>query len=260
MRSALSPTVPALVTGASSGIGEAMARALADRGHHVVAVARRRDRLEALAGAMAASAGQVEPMVADLGTDAGVSAVEERLQDGRAWVLVNNAGFGSRGRFTELDRAREVDEVRLNVVALHRLTAAVLPGCVTHGTGGVLNVASTAAFQPVPYMATYGATKAFVLHFTEALAVEVAGSGVRITALCPGATRTEFGEVAGNARQIEMAMPMGPAKVAAAGLRAFDRNQTICIPGAANAAGAFTVRLVPRAVVRRVVAPLFKPR
>jgi len=237
-----------------------MARALAGRGHHVVAVARRRDRLQALAAEMAPSGGLIEPMVADLGTEAGMSAVAERLQDGRAWVLVNNAGFGSRGRFTELDATREVDEVLLNVVALHRLTAAALPGCVAHGTGGVLNVASTAAFQPVPYMATYGATKAFVLHFTEALAVELAGSGVRVTVLCPGATRTEFGEVAGNVRQIEMAMPMGPVRVAASALRAFDRNQTICIPGAANAVGAYSVRLVPRSVVRRVVAPLFKPR
>jgi len=254
-----------LVTGASSGIGEEFARQFAERGHDMTVVARRADRLEALAGELSKKwKVAVTPLAADLSTDEGVATVEKHLATAGPWILVNNAGFGTRGRFAELDPATEIQEVRLNVVALHRLTAAVLPLCKQVGEGGVINVASTASFQPVPYMSTYAATKAFVLHFSEGLAVELKGSGVRVQVLCPGATRTEFEEVAGDNPTIFGAMAaaraMSPEAVVRASLRAFDANRTICIPGAANALMINGSRFAPRSAVRRIVAPLFSPR
>jgi uncharacterized protein len=255
------PSVPALVTGASSGIGEDFARQLAARGHDVTLVARRTDRLQALAKELRAQHSvRVSVHTADLGTHAGRAPVATMLRTKGPWLLVNNAGFGSRGRFADLDAKREVEEVELNVVALHELTAAVVPGNVAARNGAVVNVASTAAYQAIPYMATYAATKAFVLHFTEALALELHGTGARAMALCPGPTRTEFEDVAGVSVLFEKSMPMSSAAVVRSALRALDRGHAICVPGAHNLILAQGPRLVPRSALRRIIGPIFQPR
>ena len=255
------PSVPALVTGASSGIGTDFARQLAARGHAVTIVARRAERLEALADELREEHGtEVTVLATDLETEAGRAPVLEVLHSGAAWLLVNNAGFGSRGRFVDLDPEREKAEVQLNVVALHAFTAAVLPHNVAAGEGAVVNVASTAAYQAIPYMATYAATKAFVLHFTEALAQELRGTGVRALAVCPGPTRTEFETVAGVESLFDKSMPMTSASVVRSALRSLDRGHAISVPGPHNLILAQGNRLVPRAAVRRVVGLLFAPR
>lgn len=254
-------SVPALVTGASSGIGGDFARQLAARGHDVTLVARRTERLQALAKELRAQHSvKVSVHTADLGTHAGRAPVATMLRTGGPWLLVNNAGFGSRGRFADLDAKREVEEVELNVVALHELTAAALPGNVAARKGAIINVASTAAYQAIPYMATYAATKAFVLHFTEAIALELQGTGVRAMALCPGPTRTEFDDVAGVSVLFDKSLPMSAAAVVRSALRALDRGHAICVPGAHNLVLAQGPRLVPRSVLRRIIGPIFQPR
>jgi short-subunit dehydrogenase len=256
-------TVPALVTGASSGLGEGFARRLAGRGHELVLVARRTDRLERLATELRAVSGAgVEVLGADLETAAGRNRVAGRLSGGGPWLLVNNAGFGTRGRFVEQDPRREAAEITVNALAVHQLMRAALPGCVEARSGGVLNVASSAAFQPIPHMATYAATKAFVLHLTEAVACELQGGGVRVMALCPGPTRTEFGEIAGVAEDFDRIGPlsMSADRVVGAALKAFDRGDVICVPGIVNLAGATGVRFLPRFAVRRVLEPVFRER
>ena len=254
-------SVPALVTGASSGIGEEFARQLAARGHAVTLVARRVERLQALARELRRDHG-VKATVhsADLETEEGRAPVAELLRAKGPWLLVNNAGFGTRGRFADLDPERESAEVRVNVVALHEFTAAVVRGNVQAGAGAVVNVASTAAFQAIPHMATYAATKAFVLHFTEGIAQELHGTGVRALALCPGPTRTEFAEVSDNSDLFDKSMPMSSKSVVRSALRALDRGHAICVPGAHNLILAQGPRLVPRSALRRIIAPIFAPR
>ena len=256
-------SVPALVTGASSGLGEGFARRLAGRGHELVLVARRTDRLERLAEELRPLSDKpVEVLGADLETSAGRNRVIARLTGTGPWLLVNNAGFGTRGHFAEQDAKREAGEVLVNALALQQLMRAALPGCVETREGGVLNVASTAAFQPIPHMATYAATKAFVLHLTEAVATELRGTGVRVMALCPGPTRTEFGDVAGVEGDFERMGPlfMSAGSVVSTALKAFDRGDVICVPGMVNLAGATSVRVVPRFAVRRILEPVFRKR
>jgi len=251
------PSIPALVTGASSGIGEEFARQLAARGHDLTLVARRSDRLRSLARALRRDHSvTVSVRPADLGTRSGRRAVATMLRTKGPWLLVNNAGFGTRGRFADLDPDREVAEVQLNVVALHELTTAAVHGNVAAGAGAIVNVAGTAAYQPLPYMATYAATKAFVLHFTEALAQELHGTGVRALALCPGPTRTEFAEVAETQAIFDKTMPMSAQSVVRRALRALDRGHAICVPGAHNQLLAQGPRLVPRSALRRIIAPI----
>src|SRR3972149_3556718 len=188
----------ALITGAAGGIGEAFARQLAKRGHDLVLVARRRDRLEKLGAELSEAHGvEGEGVEADLADDSAVATVEERLRRGDIDLLVNDAGFGTRGEFAGLPLARELEELDVNVRALMRLTHAALGPMVGRGRGGGIHVASTGAVQPVPDLGTHAATKAFVLHFSEALHEEVKGKGVTVTCLCPGAVKTEFQQVAG---------------------------------------------------------------
>ncbi|MBJ7608781.1 MAG: SDR family oxidoreductase [Candidatus Dormibacteraeota bacterium] len=254
------PSVAALVTGASSGIGAEFARQLAARGHDLTLVARRVDRLQTLAKTLRRDhAITVSVHPADLETAEGRAPVVALLRTAGPWLLINNAGFGSRGRFVDLDPDREVAEVELNVVALHELTTAVLAANVALGQGGVVNVASTAAYQAIPYMATYAATKAFVLTFTEAIAHELHGSGVRAMALCPGPTRTEFVSVAGVESLFDKSMPMTSAAVVRSALRTLDRGHAICVPGAHNLLLAQGPRLVPRSALRRVIGTIFAP-
>ncbi|MEZ5218956.1 MAG: SDR family NAD(P)-dependent oxidoreductase [Ilumatobacteraceae bacterium] len=199
------PFTAALVTGASSGIGEAFVRQLATAGIPVVAVARREDRLEALA----AEYPSVEVLVADLTDRDDLARVERRVSDAGSPIdlVVNNAGFGTSGEVADLDPDRLVREVELNVVALLRLSHAAAGSMVSAGRGWIVNVSSVASFQAMPGLATYSATKAFVTSFTEALNAEVRSAGVIVTALCPGLTRTEFQAVssAGDGRRVRPA-------------------------------------------------------
>jgi short-subunit dehydrogenase len=242
----------ALVTGASSGIGHAFARALADRGHDLVLVARDEGRLKELAGLVATDA---EVLPADLADREQLAAVEERLRDQSRPVdlLVNNAGFGTTGKFVDLPIDEEDREIRLNVLALTRLAGAALPGMIERRRGGVINVASIAAFQPTPGTATYGATKSYVLNFTQALREELRGTGVKALVLCPGFTKTEFQEHANyEVKGLATRLWQTAEAVADAGLKALDRDSGVCVPGAANKAAAAATHLVPRRLLPRV--------
>ncbi len=248
-----------LVTGASSGIGSELARELAARAYNVVLVARRAERLTALAEELRLTHGiHADTDPCDL-TDAGArDALVARLEAGeRAIVGVcNNAGFGTVATFHESDLEREQDVVRLNVEAVHHLTGAFLPRMVADGAGAVLNLGSTAAFQPLPGFATYAASKAFVQSFSEAVHTELSGTGVSVTTLSPGFTRTEFGESA-NAGDKEAAMPdflfMDAPAVARAGVEAMVAGRRTAIPGLANRASMLGGRMAPRSLLLPLV-------
>jgi short-subunit dehydrogenase len=259
--------ITALVTGASSGIGDAIAQALAQRRvGGLILVARSVDKMERLAEELRERHGTVVNVIAaDLSRPSAPQELkaETDRRGLRVDLLVNNAGFGSYGLFTTRPAEQEVDMVMVNVAAVVGLTRLYLPEIVARGRGGVLTVASTAAFQPVPYMATYGATKAFVLSFTEALWAEMRDGGhnnIHVSCLCPGMTATEFGANVGSDRGRMESLPAATAEeVAEAGLTAWERNAPSFIYGAANAAGAFSVRLAPRPMVARMGALLMRP-
>jgi short-subunit dehydrogenase len=247
----------ALVTGASAGIGEGFAHHLARRGYEVVLVARRRDRLEALAARLPTGATSI--LAADLATEPGVAAVEARLRAGDVDLLVNNAGFGTLGDFWSLPLARELEELDVNVRALMRLTHAALGTMVPRRRGAIINVASTAAFQSIPHEATYAATKAFVLHFSEAVHDEVAPHGVTVTTLCPGPVKTEFMDVAGiDVDQVPSLAWQTVDQVVEAALDSMAAGRAFVIPGTVNRVGAATPRFVPRAIARRIAGSLIQ--
>jgi short-subunit dehydrogenase len=252
----------ALVTGASVGIGRAFAVALAERGDDLVLVARDAARLEELAAELAADHGiAADVLAADLLDDAGLAAVEARLADADHPVdlLVNNAGFGTYGRFAELDVAREVQEVELNVVALLRLTHAALGAMEARHAGAILNVASLAAYQPNPVSATYGATKAFVHSFTHAIREEARGSGVTVMLVCPGYTHTEFHERAGlGATTIPEFAWQSADTVVATALRDLDRGRSVSIPGVLNQTAAALSSASPAGITRRVAGVIVR--
>jgi short-subunit dehydrogenase len=248
----------AVVTGASSGIGAAFARALDARGYSLLLVARRRERLEELARTLQ----RAEVLTADLGDEAEVARVAAHaLQLGDVELLVNNAGFATNGDFLALDGARETAMVKLNALTPLELAQKLLPAMVARKAGGVINVSSIGAFQPVPYMATYGATKAFLLSWSEALAHELRNTGVRVTCVCPGPTATEFFEVA-NVDPMMAKMPhvMSADAVVARTLDAFDDGRAVLVPGLINWLTAFVTRIFPRVVIRVVTGRLFAPR
>ena len=248
----------AVVTGASSGIGAAFARALDRRGHPLLLVARRRERLEALAATLS----RAEVLTADLGDEAEVARVAAHaLALGEVELLINSAGFGSNGAFLALDGAREVEMVKLNALAPLLLAQRLVPAMVARGAGGVINVSSIAAFQAVPYMATYGASKAFLLSWSEALAHELGGSGVRVLAVCPGPTATEFFDVASmNPALKKLPHVVSAERLVARTLAAFDGGRAVLVPGLVNWLTAFVNRLVPRRLVLAVTARMFAPR
>ena len=252
----------ALVTGASAGIGRAFADGLAARGHDVVLVARDASRLEELAGELTAAHGvAADVLAADLLTDDGVTAVATRLgdPDHPVDILVNNAGFGTYGRFAELDVAREVEEVELNVVALLRLTHAALEAMERRRAGAILNIASLAAYQPNPISATYGATKAFVHSFTHAVREEARGTGVTVMLVCPGYTHTEFHDRAGlGPSDVPEWVWQSADTVVAAALRDLDRGRAVSIPGLLNQAAAAMSSAAPAGVTRRVAGMVIK--
>jgi short-subunit dehydrogenase len=250
------PTVPvdyrnttALVTGASSGLGEEFARQLAARGANLVLVARRLDRLEALAAELRAERGvSVTVVEADLSRADAVTALAQRLDSLGLSIdtLVNNAGFATRNRFEDEDPARIAEEIDLNVGALVGISRRFYPQLLTSAKGALINVASTGAYQPVPRMAVYGATKAFVLSFTEALWFEAKGSGLRVLALSPGATRTEFFDIAGADARVGAFQT--PEQVVRLALTTLDRRNPppSIISGASNRATTFAGRLLSR--------------
>jgi short-subunit dehydrogenase len=244
-----------LITGASAGLGAEFARQCAKRGEALVLVARRRDRLEALAVEIG---GAPHILVADLAAaGAAASLVAELEAEGLSvGTLINNAGFGLAGRFADqpLDRLSEM--IDLNDRTLVELCHLVLPAMRARGQGAILNVASTAAFQPGPNMAVYYASKAFVLSFTEALHHELKGSGIRVSALCPGPTESEFSEVA-DSRSPTLERMKGPADaVVRAGLDGLDRNRAVVVPGWKNKVTAQASRFLPRATMRRIVGSI----
>lgn len=248
-----------LVTGASSGIGREMAHCFARDGADCVLLARSEEALHDLADTLT-SRYDIEAHVlpADLSVPGIAADIESILQERglSVDVLVNNAGFGARGAFAELGEQRQIDMIRVNVTALTHLTRRLLPGMLERGRGGVLNVASTASFQPGPNMSVYYATKAYVLSFSEGLTEEVAGSGVTVTCLAPGPTRTSFTENADveESNLFQWRAPMTPEAVSRAGYDAFRAERTLVVPGWPNKIGAFMIRFTPRPLARKVTA------
>jgi len=246
-----------LVTGASSGIGRELVHCFARNGHTCVLLARSEDALHSLADTLRSRYGvEASVLSADLSVSDAAHTVRDRLaeRDLQVDVLVNNAGFGVRGRFAEEDARQQMDVVQVNVTALTHLTRLLLPGMLERRHGGVLNVASTAAFQPGPNMSVYYATKAYVLSFSEGLAEEVAGRGVTVTCLAPGPTRTPFVDKAemGDTALFRFAEPMTAEAVAQAGHDGFRAGDPLVIPGWPNKVGAFLVRFAPRSLTRKV--------
>ena len=251
----MEPRPVTLITGASAGLGVEFARQCVAPGQEVVLVARRKDRLNRLA----AEVGNGQVIAADLSElDAPAKLFAELASRGLwAEVLINNAGFGLRGRFDALPLDRQLEIIDLNVRALTALTFFAVEEMAKRGGGAILNVASTAAFQPGPKMAVYFATKAFVLSFTEALHEEWKDRSIKVSALCPGPTRTEFGEVAGIGTLGSFdRFSMEAAPVVRAGLDGLERNQAVVIPGTTNKLGAWSTRFAPRSAVRRVAGSL----
>ena len=247
-----------LITGASAGIGAEIARELAKRGHGVTLVARRKDRLDALADELSSKHGiKADTVACDLSSATGrgrmLKTVNGRVRD--VDVLVNNAGFGTGGLFQELDADTELSMVRTNVEAVVHLCTAFVPGMIERGHGAILNVASLAAFMPVPRQATYGASKAFVLSFSDAISADLRGTGVSVTSLCPGPVPTEFGDVADIDEKL-MDIPgvsVSPEDTAAAAVEGMEKGRRVVLPGAATKASALAGRLTPRFVALEVM-------
>ena len=262
MSESLSQTKRALITGASSGIGHAFAERLARDGCDVVLVARRRERLETLATALRDTCGVVvEVLSADLTKPADLHMVERKVrEDANLDLLVNNAGFGKIGTYGELDLEVEDEEIRLNILALVRLTHAAIPGMVARHQGAIINVSSIVAFLPVPFLATYSATKAYVNTFTEAVHEELKGTGVTIQVLCPGRTDTEFHQRAGINTADRPFKGMTPESVVDISLRALKRDKVICVPGIANRVITRIISLLPRAFLRKAAASRTRKR
>ena len=263
------PSRTAVVTGASSGIGIELARQLAGRGWHVTLVARREQILNDVAAEIRAEGGEAETIVADLGDPASREALlAELARRGRTVaILANNAGGSTMGPIWEAEPAAELAMVRTNVEAVVHLCSALVPAMVREGSGLVINVASTAAFQPIPGQAGYAATKAFVLSYSQALHSEVGSRGVTVTALCPGPVETGFAEAAGfDPEQARKAIPdmmwLSAADVARAAIAGAFAGKRVVIPGRANAATAFFAQHSPRKLVLALLRrqhPAMKP-
>ncbi len=249
-----------LITGASSGIGAAMARQLADPTVTLLLTARSEDALQAVATEVETHGTTTAIFPHDLAVDGAAATLHQQITEAgfTADVLINNAGFGKQGPFEEYDAENYMAMIRLNVMNLVALTHRCLPAMLDRGDAGILNVSSTAGYQPLPYFAVYGATKSFVTNFSEALSGELALRGVTVSCLCPGPTDTAFQDRAavdlGASKPFET-----PEKVARVGLRALLNGRMTAISGATNALGAVLGRVAPRrvvvALIRRVLAP-----
>jgi short-subunit dehydrogenase len=251
-----------LITGASSGIGADLARVVAREGHDLVLVARSRDRMDELARELRESTGAVARVLPiDLSVPGAAGTLKEQVTRERLAVdvLVNNAGFGMRGPFIELDPARQLEMIQVNLVALTELTRLFVPDMVRRGAGRILNVASTAAFQPGPLMTVYCATKAYVLSFSEALAEELKGSGVTVTCVAPGATETGFGEIASvSATRLFRSGTMSSRAVAEAAWAATRKGAALVVPGWRNRLLSVSVRFVPTRTAARMARVLLE--
>jgi short-subunit dehydrogenase len=249
-----------LITGASSGIGLELARCFAADKSHLVLVARNTGAMQSLADELRRKHGiQVMVLTADLSRPEAPARVFNELQKAGVTVdvLVNNAGFGAHGAFDGLPLRRQLEMIQVNVAALTELTGLFLPGMIERKRGGVLNVGSVAGFVPGPGMAVYFATKAFVLSFTEALAGELAGTGLSVTGLCPGPTATNFGNVARGKNERQFKAPkMSAEEVARCGHRAFRKGRVLAIPGLQNHILIFLIRITPRWLQRKIVNSL----
>ncbi len=253
----------ALITGASSGIGEAFAQILAAHGMNLVLVARSEDKLRALAQALSEQHGiRADVVPADLCREGAAQEVYRRTRALGIPVdlLVNNAGFGTYGGFDTLAPEREHEEIMLNVTALVDLTLAFVPAMAERKAGGVINVASIAAFQPLPYHAVYGASKAFVLSFSLALWAEYRKVGVRVLALCPGPTATNFFTILGADELPMMGSMHTPEAVVMTGLRTLEQGRPYAVEGRRNAFGAQLTHMTPLALTARVFARVMRPR
>lgn len=254
-----SPHSAALVTGASAGIGSEIARALASRGHGLVLVARRRDRLVALARELEDQHGiRAHPLTCDLANAAARARLPGRIENLGidVEILVNNAGFATGGPFYESPPERELQQVRVLVEAVVALTSTFAPAMVKRGRGAILNISSTAAMQPMPYSAGYGAAKAYVLSFSEAIHQELSGHGVTVTALCPGPVETAFWDQAGwevkGGHSFEKAFPrpamISPVEAARAGVKGLEAGDRVVVPGLPMRTAMLAARYVPNAV------------
>ena len=251
----------ALVTGASAGIGVALAKLLAEGGTHLVLTARRRDRLEELAANLRNLHGiRVEVFPADLALRGAPEEIHAFTQQKAIAIdlLINNAGFGQYGELPKVETPRLLDMVEVNCSAVVHLTRLFLPQMVARCRGDILILASTAAFQAVPYISTYAATKAFDLLLAEGLAEEMKPYGIRVCALCPGSTESEFHAVA-EQEEFTSKNPETAEKVARTGLKALAEGQSYVISGVGNYLGALSQRLVPRRTVTSIAARMFRP-
>ncbi|MFQ5512239.1 MAG: SDR family NAD(P)-dependent oxidoreductase [Candidatus Krumholzibacteriia bacterium] len=255
----------ALITGASFGIGYELARQFGRAGYDLVLVARNEDKLDEVAAELTGAFGiDVGVVPKDLTADRAPDKIFEKLHANSITidVLVNNAGFGTRGLFYKNEMGKELDMIRLNIMALVHLTRLFLPSMVERGNGKILNVASTAAFQPGPLMAVYYATKAFVVSFSEAVSNEVEGTGVTVTALCPGPTYTEFQKRAGieQSKLFGRGMVMTAEDVAVQGYQALMEGKGVVITGFKNKLLAGSVRFAPRRLIKKVVRSMNENR
>jgi hypothetical protein len=248
----------ALVTGASAGIGAAISRELAERGHNLILVARRKDKLDELAQELSRRHGiRAETLGSDLGKPASRDRLAGRIESLglQVEILINNAGFATGGPFHESDAKRELEQVRVLVEAPVALTSAFLPAMVKRGRGAILNVASTAGMQPLPHSAGYSAAKAYMLTFSEAIHQEVRGLGVTVTALAPGPVSTEFWDVAGwqaAGNSFESAVPkpawVTPEQTAKAGIEGLEHGRRVVVPGLPVRTAMLAARYLPHAV------------
>ena len=252
----------ALITGASTGIGATFARALAARGANLILVARSEDKLHTLAAELSAHQKILTHVIpTDLSQEGAALTLAQTIQQQGLYVdiLVNNAGFATYGHFETLSASRDHAQALLNMVAVVDLTHAFLPPMLERGEGVIINVASTAGFQPVPYMAVYGASKAFVLSFSEALWGEYRKRGIRVLALCPGSTDTPFFKVVG-AEEAKVGGMRTPEQVVATALRAVDQGRSTVVDGVANYLQTMSVRFFPRQVITQMSGRFLQPR
>lgn len=250
----------ALITGASSGIGATFAEVLAERGHDLILVARSKDKLDALAAKISAEHScKVTVIAADLGLSNSGSALAQKVASLKLSVdlLINNAGFGSAGVFARQAPQRDAEMIALNCASVVDLAHAFLPAMIERGHGGILNVASMAGFQPMPFMAVYGASKAFVLSFSEGLWAELRGSGIKITALCPGPVDTPFFEATGTPglrNSVPKPFMMQVRPVVETALADLEAGRPVCVPGSSNKALTLLPRLLPRSFMAKMSA------